>query len=187
LTTLLREHASCRSGEVCLTYPAKYSKTRTLALVDPPACQVLRSLLRRKGGSDRLFAYWQGGAWHEVHADELNAYLRDSAGRDISAKDFRTWHATVLAAVALAVSERIADESMTARKRAVTRAVREVSEYLGNTPAVCRASYINPRVIELFDEGRTIADDLDRLGDGAAFGRPATQGAIEEAVLRLLT
>ncbi|WP_369213315.1 DNA topoisomerase IB [Streptomyces flavofungini] len=187
LTTLLKEHASCRSGEVCLTYPAKFSKTQTRALVDPPACAVLRSLLRRTSGGDRLFAYWHGGAWHEVHADELNAYLRDSAGRDISAKDFRTWHATVLAAVALAVSERVARESETARKRAVTRAVREVSEYLGNTPAVCRASYINPRVVELFEEGRTIAPALDRLGDGAAFGHPATQGAIEEAVRRLLT
>ncbi|MEV0124688.1 DNA topoisomerase IB [Streptomyces sp. NPDC050703] len=186
LTTLLREHATCRSGEVCLTYPAKYAKTQTRALADPPACTVLRSLLRRKGGGDRLFAYRDGDAWHEIHAGELNAYLRESAGRDISAKDFRTWHATVLAAVALAVSERIADESRAARKRAVTRAVREVSEYLGNTPAVCRASYINPRVIELFDEGRTIAGDLDHLGDGAVFGHPATQGAIEEAVRRLL-
>ncbi|CAM5648524.1 hypothetical protein SALBM135S_05063 [Streptomyces alboniger] len=187
LTTLLREHASCRSGEVCLTYPAKYSKTWSRELIDPPACKVLRSLLRRDGGGDRLFAYRDGRTWHDVHAEDLNAYLRESAGRDISAKDFRTWHATVLAAVALAVSERVAEESRAARKRAVTRAVAEVSEYLGNTPAVCRASYINPRVIELFDEGRTIADDLDRLGDGAAFGHPATQGAIEEAVLRLLT
>ncbi|MFD4629119.1 DNA topoisomerase IB [Streptomyces sp. NPDC058284] len=187
LTTLLKEHASCRSGEVCLTYPAKYSKTQTRALVDPPACRVLRALLRRDGGGPRLFAYRQGRVWHELHAAELNEYLRDRAGTDITAKDFRTWHATVLAAVALAVSVRVADESEAARKRAVTRAVREVSQYLGNTPAVCRASYINPRVIELFDEGRTIVGALDALGDGAAFGHPATQGPIEEAVLRLLT
>lgn len=187
LTTLLKEHVSCRRGEVCITYPAKYSKTQTRALVDPPACKVLRALLRRRGAGPRLFAYWQGAAWHELRAAELNDYLRARAGTDITAKDFRVWHATVLAAVALAVSEQVADESKAARKRAVTRAVREVSDYLGNTPAVCRASYINPRVIELFGEGRTIAGALDRLGDGAAFGRPATQGAIEEAVLRLLT
>lgn len=187
LTTLLKEHASCQGGEVCLTYPAKYSKTQTRALVDPPACKVLRALLRRSGGGQRLFAYRQGGTWHELNAPELNDYLRDRAGKDITAKDFRTWHATVLAAVALAVSERVADESRTARKNAVTRAVREVSAYLGNTPAVCRASYINPRVIELFDEGRTIAGALEQLGDGAEFGHPATQGAVEQAVLRLLT
>ncbi|MEV7194505.1 DNA topoisomerase IB [Streptomyces sp. NPDC093510] len=187
LTTLLKEHVSCGGGEVCVTYPAKYSKTQTRAFVDPPACAVLRALLRRNGDGRRLFAYWEGRAWHELRAAELNDYLRDRAGTDITAKDFRVWHATVLAAVALAVSALVAEESRTARKRAVTRAVREVSAYLGNTPAVCRASYINPRVIELFEERRTIADALDRLGDGAAFGRPATQGAIEEAVLRLLT
>ncbi|MFH8487668.1 DNA topoisomerase IB [Streptomyces longisporoflavus] len=186
LTTLLREHVSCRRGEVCLTYPAKYSKTQNRTLVDPPACKVLHALLRRGGADPRLFAYWQGGSWHELHAAELNEYLRALAGVDITAKDFRVWHATVLAAVALAVSAPVADESKAARKRAVTRATREVSEYLGNTPAVCRASYINPRVIELFDEGRTIAEDLDRLGDGATYGHPATQGPIEEAVLRLL-
>ncbi|MFJ8828153.1 DNA topoisomerase IB [Streptomyces sp. NPDC102467] len=187
LTTLLKEHASCRAGEVCLTYPAKYSKTQSRAFVDPPACTVLRALLRRGGDGQRLFAYWQGGAWHELDAAELNDYLHESAGKDITAKDFRTWHATVLAAVALAVSARVADGSRAARKGAVTRAVREVSAYLGNTPAVCRASYINPRIIELFDQRRTIADALEQLGDGAAFGHPATQGAIEEAVLRLLT
>lgn len=187
LTTLLKEHASCRAGEVTLTYPAKYSKTQTRALVDPPACKVLRALLRRGDGGERLFVYRQGGAWHELNAAELNDYLRERAGEDITAKDFRTWHGTVLAAVALAVSAPVADESRTARKGAVTRAVREVSAYLGNTPAVCRASYINPRVIELFEEGRTIAAALEQLGDGAEFGHPATQGAIEEAVLRLLS
>ncbi|MEU6767786.1 DNA topoisomerase IB [Streptomyces sp. NPDC046853] len=186
LTTLLREHASCRRGEVCLTYPAKGSKTLTRALVDPPAYKVLHALLRRGGTDPRLFAYWQSRSWHELHAAELNDYLRDRAGMDITAKDFRVWHATVLAAVALAVSALVTDESKSARTRAVTRATREVSQYLGNTPAVCRASYINPRVIELFCEGRTIAEDLDRLGDGATFGRPATQGPVEEAVLRLL-
>lgn len=187
LTTLLKEHASCRSGEVCLTYPAKYAKTQTRALVDPAACEVLRSLLRRRDAGARLFAYRRGRDWHELRAEELNDYLRDRAGTDITAKDFRTWHATVLAAVALAVSARSAEESKAARSRAVARAVREVSHYLGNTPAVCRASYINPRVIELFEEGRTIAAALDRLGEDTAFGRPATQGAVEEAVLRLLT
>ncbi|MFJ3222168.1 DNA topoisomerase IB [Streptomyces sp. NPDC086783] len=186
LTTLLKEHATCAKDEVCFTYPAKYSKTQTRALVDEPACRALRSLLRRRGGGPRLFAYRDAGTWHDLRAEDLNAYLRDHTGADITAKDFRTWHATVLASVALAVSWRVTGDSKAARKRAITRAVKEVSGYLGNTPAVCRASYINPRVVELFEEGRTIAPDLDRLGDGAVFGRPATQGPIEEAVLRLL-
>ncbi|MFD7814924.1 DNA topoisomerase IB [Streptomyces sp. NPDC059785] len=187
LTTLLKEHAACRHGEVCFTYPAKFSKTQTRALVDEPVCRAMRSLLRREGGGSRLFVYRDGDTWHDIRAEDLNTYLRDHTGTDVTAKDFRTWHATVLAAVALAVSWEVAEDSKAARKRAIARAVREVSGYLGNTPAVCRASYINPRVVDLFEQGRTIAPDLDRLGDGAAFGQPATQGPVEEAVLRLLT
>ena len=103
----------------------------------------------------------------------------------MSAKDFRTWHATVLMAVGLAVSTN-APTSESARKRAVSRAVTEVSHYLGNTPAVCRSSYIDPRIIDLYDDGTTIATALERLGAEADFGQPATHGQIEAAVLRLL-
>ncbi|MDX3457994.1 DNA topoisomerase IB [Streptomyces sp. ME02-8801-2C] len=186
LTTLLKEHASCRRGEVRLTFPAKSAKEQSRTLVDGPAYRALCSLMRRSGGGPRLFVYRQGQDWHEVHADDLNTCLRECPGTDLTAKDFRTWHATVLASVALAVSVQVSRGSRTARKRAVTRAVREVSEYLGNTPAVCRASYINPRTVELFEQGRTIAPVLDRLGAEASFGHPATQGEIEAAVLRLL-
>ncbi len=101
-----------------------------------------------------------------MSGDDVNAYLKEAAGLEISAKDFRTWHATVMAAVALAVSQYVA-RSETAKCRAIARAVGEVSGFLGNTPAVCRASYINPRVIELYEEGVTIADALPQLGDGA--------------------
>ncbi|MFJ6087806.1 DNA topoisomerase IB [Streptomyces sp. NPDC092369] len=186
LTTLLREHVSCRGGEVCFSYPAKGAKDVSRALAEDSVCRALRALLRRRGDGERLFVYWQAGAWHDVHADDLNAYLRERTDTDLTAKDFRTWHATVLAAVALAVAEPVAAESRTARSRAVAHAVREVAGYLGNTPAVCRASYINPRVIELFEEGTTIASSLDDLGADLRFGEPATQGAVEEAVLRLL-
>jgi DNA topoisomerase IB len=89
-------------------------------------------------------------------------------------------------AVGLAVSTG-APPSPTARKRAVSRAVSEVAEYLGNTPAVCRSSYIDPRVIDLYDDGVTVARSLERLGDGASFGQPATHGQVESAVLRLLS
>ncbi|MGW0465468.1 DNA topoisomerase IB [Streptomyces sp. NPDC003027] len=186
LTTLRREHARCARGEVFLSYPAKSGRQQTHALADAPTCEVLRALLRRRGGGDHLFAYWESGAWHDVRADELNAYLRERSGSDITAKDFRTWHATVLAAVALAVSEPAARESRTARAKAVSRAVREVSGYLGNTPAVCRNSYIAPAVVERYEDGVTVAAALDRLGEDGVFGRPATQGAVERAVLRLL-
>lgn len=96
-----------------------------------------------------------------------------------------TWHGTVLTAVALAVSTHAA-ETPAARKRAVARAMREVSEYLSNTPAVARASYVDPRIVDLFEDGITIERALGELGDGTSSG-PATHGPIEEAVLRLLT
>ena len=106
-------------------------------------------------------------------------------GGDYTAKDFRTWHATVLAAVGLAVSEG-ASGSDPARKRAIARVVREVADYLGNTPAVARASYIDPRVIELYENGSTIASVLGDLGRNSDFGDLATRGRAETAVVILL-
>lgn len=185
LTTLLREHSRCQGGAVLFSYPGKAGKEIARTVVDDPACRALTALLRRRGGGDRLLAYWEHRAWHDVTGDEVNAYLKEIAGTEVSAKDFRTWHATVMAAVALAVSEPVA-RSETARRRAVARAVREVAEYLGNTPAVCRASYINPRVIELYDEGVTVAEALPHLGEEGVFGIPATQGPAERAVLHML-
>lgn len=186
LTTLLRDHATCSKGEIRLHFPAKSGKEVTSTMVDEQAHAVVRALLRRKDEGPRLFAYWEHGSWHDVHAEDLNAYLQDRSGKDVTAKDFRTWYATVLAAVALAVSESTAHESNARRGRVVGRAVREVSDYLGNTPAVCRASYVHPRLIELYENGQTIADALGQLGKDGSFGRPATHGAVERAVLRLL-
>ncbi|MFI9743320.1 hypothetical protein [Streptomyces sp. NPDC052494] len=186
LTTLLREHVSCRSGEIRLHFPAKSGKEVERSLVDEQAHAVIRALLRRRDDGERLFAYWEHRAWHEVHAEDLNSYLQDRSGRDVTAKDFRTWYATVLAAVALAVSESTAHASRARRGKVVARAVREVSDYLGNTSAVCRASYIHPRIIELYEEGETIASSLGKLGENSTFGEPATHGRVERAVLKLL-
>ncbi|MEU1127208.1 hypothetical protein ABZ371_27395 [Streptomyces sp. NPDC005899] len=137
-------------------------------------------------GQPAALAYWEAGSWHRLRGDGPNEELRRLSGTYLTAKDVRTWHATVMAAVGLAVSAGLHGDREAARKRAVVRTVREVSGYPGNTPAVARASYINPRVIECFQEGRTIAADLERLGEGGALGRPATHGPVEEAVRRLL-
>ena len=186
LTTLLRVHCRCSRGQVTFTYPAKHGRQQVQAVVDPATCRAVAALMRRRADAgERLLAYWQRPRWRDVTGEELNAYLRDLSGVAISAKDFRVWHATVLAAVALAVSD-AAGGSATARRRAVARAVREVADYLGNTPAVCRASYVNPRVIELFEEGVTAAPALHRLGEHGGFGTPATRGAVEQAVLHML-
>jgi DNA topoisomerase IB len=185
LATMKKEHVTVAGGVVTFDYPAKHSKQRVQSVVDALVCDVVVALKRRRTGGDELLAYRDGSRWVDVRSGDINDYLKDVVGFECSAKDFRTWSATVLAAVALAVSVPVA-QSPTARKRAVARAVREVADYLGNTPTVCRSSYIDPRVIDLYDDGISIADDLDRLGDEARYGELATQGAIETAVLRML-
>ncbi|MEU7428973.1 DNA topoisomerase IB [Streptomyces sp. NPDC040750] len=186
LTTMLREHVTCGRGEITFSFPAKGGVRTVRALVDDQVRTVTRALLRRPRDGDRFLAFHENGAWHDLHGDDLNEALRRLSGTDVTAKDFRTWHATVLAAVAVSVTAGPARATRTARRRQITRAVREVSHYLGNTPAVCRASYIDPVVFERFDQGVTIAPALTRLGEHGDFGRPATQGAVEAAVLDLL-
>ncbi|MEU2221682.1 DNA topoisomerase IB [Streptomyces sp. NPDC018347] len=183
LTTMLREHVSCGHGEITFDYPAKGATELVGALVDEQARAVARALLRRPHGGDRFLAFHEDGAWHDLHGDDLNQALRRLSGTDVTAKDFRTWHATVPAAVAGAVAARATEA---ARRRQTARAGREVSHYPGNTPAVCRASYIAPTVFELFERDVTIAPALTRLGEHGDFGRPATRGAVEAAVLALL-
>jgi DNA topoisomerase IB len=185
LATMLREHVTVTGDVVSFEYTAKSGKERTQAVVDPGVTKVVRALLQRDGGGDELLAYKDRDGWHDISSADINGYLKEVIGEDVSAKDFRTWHATVLMAVGLAVSTS-APTSPSARKRAVSRAVTEVSHYLGNTPAVCRSSYIDPRVIDLYDDGVTITQSLARLGADADFGQPATHGAIEAAVLRML-
>jgi DNA topoisomerase IB len=185
LATMRRDHVTVTGALVVFDYTAKSGKHRVQAIVDESVRKVVVALLKRDDESEELLAYKDRTGWHDVSSVDINAYLREVLGAEVSAKDFRTWHATVLTAVGLAVSTQ-APTSESARKRAVNRVVREVSEYLGNTPAVCRSSYIDPRVIDLYDDGITIATSLERLGAGADFGQPATHGMIEGAVLRLL-
>jgi DNA topoisomerase-1 len=184
LATMQKRHVRLgENGLLVFDYPAKSGKQRVQSIVDPDVYGVVKELKQRRGGSE-LLAYKNGRAWADVRSDHINEYIKDVMGEAFSAKDFRTWHGTVLAALALAVSGRAAG-SKTARTRAISRAVKEVAHYLGNTPAVCRASYIDPRVFDRFRDGITIGGALDRLGD-VDLGEPATQGAVEEAVLDLL-
>ncbi len=189
LATIRREHTTVDSnGTVTFDYRAKSGKQRYAAVADPEVCEVVAALLTREGDDDpELLAYRDAdGQWVNVTSRMINEYLADvTDGAAISAKDFRTWSATVLCAVALAVSEHAAT-SPSAIKRAVTRAVKETAEYLGNTPAVCRASYIHPRVIDLFHGGVTINEELQAIGEGSDYGALAFQGEVEAAVVALL-
>jgi DNA topoisomerase IB len=183
LATMLKRHVTCTGEVIRFDYVAKESKRRVQAIIDPEVAAIVATLKRRRGGGEELLAYKRGGRWCDVRSPDINAYLKAATGLDVSAKDFRTWGATVLAAIGLAVIEP-AELSATGRKRAIVRAVKEVAFYLGNTPAVARNSYIDPRVFDRFRAGETIARRLDLVG--AIPDATAIQGPVEEAVLDLL-
>ena len=184
LATVRKEHVRLLDGAVEFDYPAKGGQRRVQSVVDADVLEVVGRLKRRRSGGRELLAYKQGGRWRDVSSTDINEFVKALVGDDYSAKDFRTWNATVLAAVAVAVSGEAAG-TKTARRRAVTRAVKEVAHYLGNTPSVARNSYIDPRVFDRYESGWTIAGALQSVGDAEA-GTPAFQGAIEGAVLDLL-
>ena len=183
LATLEKRHVRLEPDNLLVfDYPAKSGKRRLQAIVDPEVFGVVAELKRRRSGRE-LLAY-RNGRWVDVRSSDINEYIKDASGSDFTAKHFRTWHGTVIAAVALAVAGDAASSS--ASKRALTRAVQEVAHYLGNTPAVARASYIDPRVFDRYQAGVTIASALGELGDGE-IGAPATHGKVEQAVLDLLS
>lgn len=187
LATLLKDHVSFDGDAMVFDYNAKGSLHRVVSIVDPEVRELIQRLKRRRGGGPELLAYKDNsGRWRDVRSGDINGHLRQLSDIDMTAKDFRTWHATVLMAVALAVSSSVSQSGAAARDRAVARAYREVAGYLGNTPAVCRKSYVDPRVVDWFDAGVTIVGALEKLGSQPEYGL-ATQGAIEQSVLRLLT
>ncbi|MEA2332214.1 MAG: topoisomerase [Thermoleophilaceae bacterium] len=185
IATMQKRHVTVSGDEVSFDYEAKGGQRRLQTIADPEIAALVRELKRRRGGGgDELLAYKDGRRWVDVKSPDINAYVKEASGGDFSAKDFRTWSGTVLAAVALAVSGP-AHATKTSRKRAKARAVKEVARYLGNTPTVARTSYIDPRVFDRFDGGLTIAGVLpDLVEDTAAW--PDLQGAIEEGVLDLI-
>ena len=154
LATVRREHVTIKRGEVVFDFPAKSGQRRVQSIRDAAARRALETMHRRRSGPEDLLAYRAGGEWVDVRSDEINEYIHAKIGEEFSAKDFRTWHGTVLAAVALAGEPRPRSEA--AAKRTIAAAVQEVSEALGNTPAVCRASYIDPRVLDRYRDGSTI-------------------------------
>jgi DNA topoisomerase I len=184
LATIQKRHVRLDGDLITFDYVAKSGRRRLQSVLDPSVREVVAQLKRRRGGPD-LLAYKQGRAWVDVRSDDINDYIKEQTGGDFTAKDFRTWSATVLAAVAMA-SSFPQGRSRTARARAISRAVKEVAHYLGNTPAVSRASYIDPRVFDRYRAGLTIAGALDQLGQVGETGEPAHQGPIEEAVLDLI-
>jgi DNA topoisomerase-1 len=154
LATVRREHVTIAKSEVIFDFPAKSGQRRIQSIRDAATRRALEAMYRRRSGPEDLLAYRAGGEWVDVRSDDINAYIHEKIGDEFTAKNFRTWHGTVLAAVALAGEKPPRSEA--AAKRATSGAVKQVSEALGNTPAVCRASYIDPRVLDRYRDGVTI-------------------------------
>ena len=186
LATMKKEHVEIDGAALTFDFPAKSGKQMLRYIVDPEIAEVVRRLKRRRGGIDELFAYKDGRRWRDVKSADINAYIKEVTGGDFSAKAFRTWNGTVLAAVGFSVAGAVASGSKTARKRVETHVVKEVARYLGNTPAVARASYIDPRVIDRFRDGFVIEPVLVETGMDPDIGQPAIQGEVEHAVLDLI-
>jgi DNA topoisomerase-1 len=182
LTTLERRHVTRVGRRLEFEFEAKSGVVAHIEIVDPVVLASVETMRRRRNRDEVLLAYRQRRRWSRLAATDVNDYLKDLLGGEASAKDFRTWHGTVHAAVALA---RQSADSERARKRAVAAAMREVAEHLGNTPTVARRSYVDARVIDLFSAGRTIAAAVDRA-DTLRPNDPRRQQTLERAVLKLL-
>ncbi len=155
LSTLLCEHVVVRRDAVEFDFPAKSGVRRTVEIEDDDVVRAVRALMRRPNRTERLLVCRNASGWLDVRADDLNARFKELTGDDYTVKDLRTWHGTVLAAAAFAdadpaVSQRIA-------KRVEAAVMKEVAEELGNTPAVARGSYVDPRVVAGYEQGMTIA------------------------------
>ncbi|HEX6761583.1 MAG TPA: hypothetical protein VF094_02155 [Gaiellaceae bacterium] len=180
LTTLERRHVHVASGDTIeFDYRGKTGKRLVHAVVDRRLHSIARSLVERPGNGKAFLVFEDGDAFVDLHADDINAFIKQACDGDFSAKDFRTWHATVLAATSLARSDEPATKA--GRHRAVNEAAGTVAEALGNTPAISKSSYIDPRVFDLYRSGETIptrtANRLVERGE---------RDAAERAVIRLL-
>jgi DNA topoisomerase IB len=189
LTTLRRENVTLRGDEVRFDFVAKSGKRRRMTVRDPQSVRALGQLKRRRGSPPELLVYPALHGWRRIHAPDVNNTLRCWGRGPYSAKEFRTWAATVLAAAALAREHAAGNRG----PRAVNRAIREVSTALGNTPAVARSSYIDPRVIAAFEhdlvidvpDARSPADVAMRVetsGNGVVLELPTD---VDEDAVRL--
>jgi len=164
LATIRKEHVSVHGPEIEFDYLAKGGLRRRVRISDALTRELLVRLRRRRGGAPELLVHREGRRWVPVRSDEINEYIKSKLGEEFTAKDFRTWNATVMAAVSVA-AESQGETSKTARKRVIDKATRAVAELLGNTPAVARRAYIDPRVFDRYLSGWTITGVLAEAAD----------------------
>lgn len=180
LTTLERRHVRKVGNTFIFRFVGKSGVDHVIRIDDPASVRAISDLRRRRGGFEEILAFKEGRRWHRLTPDLVNDYVRDVSGLEVTAKDFRTWHATVLAALALADQGK-PGASRAAVRRQQVEAMKEVADYLGNTPAMARTSYVDPRVLEHHEQGRTIRLPRERAGS------LRWQEAAERSVVRLLS
>lgn len=190
LATLQKRHVFIHVDKAIFDYSAKGSKQRLLTITDPLAIDIISQLKRRRGGGEEELLAWQDGKrWVDVRSHDLNGYLKETSGGAFTAKDFRTWDASLLAAVLCAQAE-IADSKVTrsigSRGRRVVAIVREVAAAIGDTPAVCRRSYIDPRIIDRYECGETIAKTVVSLPEKIDLSDINSIRVLERAVIALI-
>ncbi len=182
LTTLERRHVKRHQDRLVFAFIGKSGVEHRIEIDDETVIEAVEIMRRRRNRDDpRLLAYQSDRSWRSIIPDLVNDYVRASTGLEATAKDFRTWHATVLAAAALAETPE-PGETKASRKRAVAGAMKEVAEFLGNTPTLARSSYVDPRVVEAYERGLTIAGTTRRAYDNP----DERQAALERATLRLI-
>jgi DNA topoisomerase-1 len=165
---------------VIFDFPAKSGQRRVQSVGDPAVRRAIEAMRRRRSGPDDLLAFREDGAWRDVRSTDVNAYIQKRIGERFSAKDFRTWHGTVLAAVELAGAGPA--DSKAGAERRIRAAIERVGRALGNTPAVCRSSYVDPCLLDRFRDGATIS--VNASGNGMTSRR---RRRIEQEVLELLS
>ena len=178
LATIEKRHVRVRGTSIVFSYRAKSGQQQEVTVSDAAASAAVALLRRRRGGGEQLLAFREGRRWRDVTSRDINDFVKEIVGGDVSAKDFRTWHGTVIAAVSLASSDPSAG-SRAERRRALRRAAEEVADQLGNTPTVARTSYMDPRVVDKFEAGETITSAVSSQS-------PRKRRRAESEVVRLL-
>ena len=183
IATLRARHVEVRGTTVRLRFNGKSGKDHAYEVQDRRIATVMRALL--KAGGKRVFTFQDAaGEWREVRRQHINAYIKEAMGGNFSAKDFRTWAGTITCACALSRIGVDPADSETAIKRKIVAAVKETAQTLGNTPAVCRSSYISPCVTRAFEAGRVIGHPVVAVSELAT-----SRGRLhhcERSLLRLL-
>lgn len=181
LTTIRREHVRISGTRVTFRYMGKWNKMQEHQIDDAAVASVIRRLRRVQSDQQQLFCWVEDGCATPLKDRHVNEYIRLAIGPMFTAKDFRTWGGTLVCSMALAVLGQAGTK--TERKRRARRAVESTAEILGNTPTVCRASYICPRLLDDYQQGQPV----DALHKPRARGNPIARSGLsaeEKGLLR---